>query len=60
MGDTDADGAAVKRAGRAGALSRERAAVKWTGWPREGGTDGEDADAKGAGRADWMAQGRRS
>ena len=48
-GDTDAVGAAVKWAGRARALSQERAAVKWTGWPREGGTDGEDADAEGAG-----------
>ena len=56
MGDTDADGAAVKWTGRAGeggaesgrALSRELAAVKRTGQPREGGAERTDANAERA------------
>ena len=60
MGDTDANRATVKQTGQARALLQERAAVKETGWAREGGAEGDDADAEGAGQADWMGQGRRS
>ena len=56
MGDANVDRATVKwtrrawegGAERAKALSRERAAIKLTGWPREGGAEGADTDAEGA------------
>ena len=56
MGDTDADGAAIKWTGQAReggaegtrALSQELAAIKWTGQPREGGAEGTDADTERA------------